>query len=368
MSLRCARRNARHVADLAGSAISLGRPTLRKVGEGWGTRKSGGASAADIALRGMKAAGASIGGLRMSGGSERAATDREFVTGRKAHRQECLCYQRRKAGGASAGIARRGKKAAGASIGGARMSGGSGRTAIDREFVIGRKAHRQECLCYQKRKTGGADYDIARLGGTASGPPPKGGGKTRATAEGAADRSATKDRREFVRGDGSRRLVLRGRSESSAEAKLASRAGEQTDRAAAMREGAHIERPAGAATADSAAACVCSIGATRVGGLFERVRLHLTTDRFLARLRDDALWAAACDFAVLDLAQRKLRLGRKVLAQWICATARAKRSAKVSEARHVEAERELRRRSRRCVATRRAAGLGERRAAMGGCR
>jgi hypothetical protein len=113
---------------------------------------------------------------------------------------------------------------------------------------------------------------------------------------------------------------------------------------------------------------VCSIGATRVGGLFERVRLHLTTDRFLARLRDDALWAAACDSAVLDLAQRKLRLGRKVLAQWICATARAKRSAKVSEARHVEAERELRRRSRRCVATRGVAGLGEHRAAMGGCR
>lgn len=38
-----------------------------------------------------------------------------------------------------------------------------------------------------------------------------------------------------------------------------------------------------------------NVGATRVGNLFARVQLHLATSRFLAELRADALWQAACD-------------------------------------------------------------------------
>ena len=34
----------------------------------------------------------------------------------------------------------------------------------------------------------------------------------------------------------------------------------------------------------------CSFGATRVGALLARLRLHLATDRFLAELRRDAVW------------------------------------------------------------------------------
>ena len=49
--------------------------------------------------------------------------------------------------------------------------------------------------------------------------------------------------------------------------------------------------------------CVCSFGATRVGPMIERVRLHVTTDRFLAGRRGDKMWEAACDYAVLSLAR-----------------------------------------------------------------
>ena len=38
----------------------------------------------------------------------------------------------------------------------------------------------------------------------------------------------------------------------------------------------------------------CVFGATRVGALLGRVRLHLQTGRFLARHRRDVLWEAGC--------------------------------------------------------------------------
>jgi hypothetical protein len=74
--------------------------------------------------------------------------------------------------------------------------------------------------------------------------------------------------------------------------------------------------------------CVCSFGATRVGPMIERVRLHVTTDRFLAGRRGDKVWEAACDYAVLALARLESRLRPTVLAEWICATAGAGRRAK----------------------------------------
>jgi hypothetical protein len=46
---------------------------------------------------------------------------------------------------------------------------------------------------------------------------------------------------------------------------------------------------------------VCSFGATRVGMLLERLRLHLTTQRFLAARRGDGVWEASCDYAALSV-------------------------------------------------------------------
>ncbi len=43
----------------------------------------------------------------------------------------------------------------------------------------------------------------------------------------------------------------------------------------------------------------CRFGATRVGALLGRVRLHLQTNRFLARHLGDALWEAGCGAAML---------------------------------------------------------------------
>jgi hypothetical protein len=43
----------------------------------------------------------------------------------------------------------------------------------------------------------------------------------------------------------------------------------------------------------------CRFGATRVGALLGRVRLHLQTNRFLARHLGDALWEAGCGAATL---------------------------------------------------------------------
>jgi hypothetical protein len=43
----------------------------------------------------------------------------------------------------------------------------------------------------------------------------------------------------------------------------------------------------------------CRFGATRVGALLRRVRLHLQTNRFLARHLGDAMWEEACGDATL---------------------------------------------------------------------
>jgi hypothetical protein len=47
----------------------------------------------------------------------------------------------------------------------------------------------------------------------------------------------------------------------------------------------------------------CGFGATRVGALLGRLRLHLQTDRFLAAHRGDAVWEAGCLQAALALAE-----------------------------------------------------------------
>lgn len=64
--------------------------------------------------------------------------------------------------------------------------------------------------------------------------------------------------------------------------------------------------------------CVCSFGATRVGALIGRVRLHVTTDRFLAARRGDRLWEAACDYAALALTRLESRMRPAALDDWIC--------------------------------------------------
>ena len=46
-----------------------------------------------------------------------------------------------------------------------------------------------------------------------------------------------------------------------------------------------------------------SLGATRVGPLLSRLEMHLGTARFLAELRQDALWEAGCEDAALALAR-----------------------------------------------------------------
>jgi hypothetical protein len=52
----------------------------------------------------------------------------------------------------------------------------------------------------------------------------------------------------------------------------------------------------------------CSFGATRVGVLLERVRLHLGTQRFLAARRGDRLWEVGCDYAALSLERLGARM------------------------------------------------------------
>jgi hypothetical protein len=60
----------------------------------------------------------------------------------------------------------------------------------------------------------------------------------------------------------------------------------------------------------SRAPMTCCFGATRVGPLLARVRLHLATERFLAQLRKDVLWEAACDYSAMTLAYMGSQLAR----------------------------------------------------------
>jgi hypothetical protein len=52
----------------------------------------------------------------------------------------------------------------------------------------------------------------------------------------------------------------------------------------------------------------CLFGATCVGVLLERIRLHLATQRFLAERRGDRIWEASCDYAALSLERIGSRL------------------------------------------------------------
>jgi HAMP domain-containing protein len=58
----------------------------------------------------------------------------------------------------------------------------------------------------------------------------------------------------------------------------------------------------------AAAGVVCGFGATCVGVLLERLRLHLRTQRFLAARRGDRMWEASCDYAALSLERLGARL------------------------------------------------------------
>jgi hypothetical protein len=52
----------------------------------------------------------------------------------------------------------------------------------------------------------------------------------------------------------------------------------------------------------------CWFGASSVGVLLERMRLHLGTQRFLAARRGDRAWEASCDYAALALERLESRL------------------------------------------------------------
>jgi hypothetical protein len=72
----------------------------------------------------------------------------------------------------------------------------------------------------------------------------------------------------------------------------------------ALRRKARV-RPANSSSANASAEIAvkeptrCGFGATRVGALLRRVRLHLQTHRFLARHLGDAIWEEACGDATL---------------------------------------------------------------------
>jgi hypothetical protein len=73
---------------------------------------------------------------------------------------------------------------------------------------------------------------------------------------------------------------------------------------------------------------VCSFGATRVGVLLERLRLHLGTQRFLAARRGDRLWEASCDYAVLAVGRLAARMRPEAYRAELCAAARPARGAR----------------------------------------
>jgi hypothetical protein len=185
------------------------------------------------------------------------------------------------------------------------------------------KPHRQECLCYQRRKIVAACVDDARRGGKASGPATGAVAsvvKTRATAARRTEQG--KIRTLKCEGCGTRPTRTRPRGTQPARTRrrgILLKASLAVEAARRKKEICLVIAPA--------ADCVCSFGATRVGSLIERVRLHVTTDRFLAQRRGDAIWEAACDYAALALTRLASRLRPTVLTQWICATAGAGGSA-----------------------------------------
>jgi hypothetical protein len=77
------------------------------------------------------------------------------------------------------------------------------------------------------------------------------------------------------------------------------RVGKKSVRSRTVRQSRTAQRPELHDTA--APGPVCGFGATCVGVLLERMRLHLGTQRFLAARRGDRMWEASCDYAALSL-------------------------------------------------------------------
>jgi hypothetical protein len=217
-----------------------------------------------------------------------------------------------------------------------------------------RKPHRQECLCHSSRNCLAPEG----LGGNASEPV----AKARTTAIRKADpsplfahrvRARVRDDSQRYRGNsqthprknkeptatatrGTKPCVV-AKSLSAAEWRaLVKRGlidGRQTialGREARGRDARDAVATTGEPTHEALADCVCSFGATRVGPFIERLRLHVTTDRFLAARRGDKMWEAACDYAALALTRLALRLRPTVLAEWICATGAPRRGSATS--------------------------------------
>ena len=77
----------------------------------------------------------------------------------------------------------------------------------------------------------------------------------------------------------------------------------------------------------------CSFGATCVGVLLQRMRLHLSTQRFLAERRGDRIWEASCDYAALSLERIGARLRPGMFEQPLFAKSPQRAPRKRSRAR-----------------------------------
>jgi hypothetical protein len=93
----------------------------------------------------------------------------------------------------------------------------------------------------------------------------------------------------------SRPCTILGRCVGGIETQRAHRAGKDKTRARACCD-------ARAATPEAPETQV-AFGATRVGTLLSRLQMHLRTARFLAELRQDAMWEAGCDDAAMAMEQ-----------------------------------------------------------------
>jgi hypothetical protein len=97
--------------------------------------------------------------------------------------------------------------------------------------------------------------------------------------------------------------IARGVAAQSERAAQRSAPGNLSRKGAPHRP-AESDGPAGNASASArpTAGTHVSLGATRVGAMLARLGMHLGTARFLAELREDALWVAGCEDALLRVA------------------------------------------------------------------
>jgi hypothetical protein len=103
---------------------------------------------------------------------------------------------------------------------------------------------------------------------------------------------------------------------------------QQKQRIAGARRRSRAARRATEAKRLPTADLVCSFGATRVGVLLERLRLHLGTQRFLAARRGDRQWEASCDYAILAVGRLAARLRPEAYRAELLAAARPARGAR----------------------------------------